>query len=62
MRPEDYYFKLIANLAFGNKPGDEVKDADAEEIETFRMSRSHLEKHVFDEDRWKKAIKPGRVE
>lgn len=58
MRAEDYYFKLIANLAYGNDPGDEVKDADAAEIETFRKSHRHLEKHVFDEERWKKAIKP----
>ncbi|OEH84998.1 hypothetical protein BHU72_07355 [Desulfuribacillus stibiiarsenatis] len=55
-RPEDYYFKLITNIAYGNGPGDEVPDANETEMELFRKTRSFFPKYVFDEDRWKKTI------
>lgn len=58
LRPEDFYFKLIANIAYGNGPGDEVEDADDAELELFRKSHEHLPKHTFDEERWKKALSP----
>ncbi|WP_337845206.1 molybdopterin-dependent oxidoreductase [Thermus sp.] len=55
-RPEDYYLKLVANLAAGDKPGDEAPMASDEELELFRKARRHLPKAVFDEERWKKAV------
>ena len=51
-RPEDFYLKMIANIATDGKA---VPDADEKEIELFLQSRAHLPKTVFDADRWKKA-------
>lgn len=58
-RPEDYYLKLAANIAYGDKPEaeDTVPDAGSEEIDLFMKSRQHLPKSVFDYERWKKAVK-----
>jgi anaerobic selenocysteine-containing dehydrogenase len=53
----DYYLKLAANIAYGNKAGkDKAPLADQEEIELFRKARRHLSKAVFDEEQWKKAV------
>jgi len=53
--PDDLYLKMVANLASGEKEGDEdsVPDADEEELRIFSEARSHLRKNVFDEERWK---------
>ncbi|RMF87014.1 MAG: molybdopterin oxidoreductase, partial [Planctomycetota bacterium] len=59
-RPEDWFLKLIANIAVGDKPGEAVPDADEAEMELFRKARRHLPKSVFDEEKWKKAV-PAEV-
>jgi anaerobic selenocysteine-containing dehydrogenase len=46
----------VANVAFGDRAGDEVPDATAEEEQLFLTARRHLPKTVFDPDRWKAAI------
>jgi anaerobic selenocysteine-containing dehydrogenase len=56
-RPEDWYLKLAANQAYGNNEKDAVPDADDQEMELFRQARRHLPKSVFDETRWKKALR-----
>lgn len=56
-RPEDYYLKRVANLSFGDEPGDAVPEADEEEMKLFRSARRHLSKSVFDEERWRKAVR-----
>jgi anaerobic selenocysteine-containing dehydrogenase len=56
MHPDDLYIAMVANLAAGDKVGDEVPDADDEEVKIFIESRRHLPKHVFDEERWKKIV------
>ncbi len=56
-RPEDYYLKLAANIAFGDKPGETVPDASDEEVDLFIKSRRHLPKAVFDPEKWKKALR-----
>lgn len=56
--PEDWYLKAVANIAFGDDPGETVPDATAGELELFRMSRRHLPGSVFDETRWRKALRP----
>jgi tetrathionate reductase subunit A len=53
--PDDFYLKMVANVAVGDKPGKEVPDATAEEIDLFLKSRRHLPPGVFSEERWKKA-------
>jgi len=57
-RREDFFLKLAANLAFGDKEdgSDAVPEADDEELALFRAARAHLSRAVFDEQRWKKAI------
>jgi len=50
--PEDFYLKMVANLATDGKP---VPDADDKEVELFLKSRIHLPKSVFNPERWVKA-------
>ncbi|RMG58834.1 MAG: molybdopterin oxidoreductase [Deltaproteobacteria bacterium] len=55
-RPEDFFLKLAANLAWGDKEGEELPDADEKEMNLFLTARRHLEKSVFDPKRWEKAV------
>jgi len=55
-RPEDFYLKMVANIAAGDKPGEEVPDATDEEVEIFMKARRHLSKAVFDPEKWEKAV------
>ena len=56
-RPEDYYLKIAANLAFGDKDdgSEAVPDASSEELAIFRAARRHLPPSVFDEAKWRLA-------
>jgi anaerobic selenocysteine-containing dehydrogenase len=58
-RPEDFYLKMVANLAFGDKPGDGAADASDEEVALFLKARRHLPATVFDAARWEAAAGPG---
>ncbi len=55
---EDYYMKMVANIAWGDKEdgSDSVPEADDNELAIFRAARAHFSKAMFDEARWKKAI------
>ena len=55
-RPEDLYLRMVANVAFGDKSGDEVPDASDEEVKLFLNSRRHLPKTVFDAGRWERTV------
>jgi tetrathionate reductase subunit A len=55
--PEDWYLKEAANIAFGDKENEAVPDADDAELEILRKSHRHLPASVFDEARWKKALR-----
>ncbi len=57
-RPEDYYLKIAANLAFGDKEdgSDAVPDAGDDELQLFTQARRHLPPSVFDEAKWKTAV------
>lgn len=57
-REEDLYLRMVANVAFGDKPdgSDRVPPADAEEIRIFEQARRHLPKTVFDAQRWKALV------
>lgn len=55
-RPEDFYLRMVANIAAGDKPGDEVPDADEDELKQFEQARRHLPKSVFDIEKWKKIV------
>jgi tetrathionate reductase subunit A len=56
LRPEDFYLRMVANVAAGEKPGDEVPDADEWEVKQFAEARRHLPKTVFDLEIWKNII------
>lgn len=51
----DYYLKMVANIAAGDKENEEVPDATEEEIKIFRNARKHLPKSIFNEEEWEKA-------
>jgi len=55
-RIEDWFLKEAANIAFGDKKGHMVPDADDAELAIFRKARRHLPSSVFDEARWKKTL------
>ncbi|RME68719.1 MAG: molybdopterin oxidoreductase, partial [Nitrospirae bacterium] len=55
-RPEDWFLKMAANLAWGDKKGEAVPDASRDEMKLFIKARRHLAKTVFDPARWEKAV------
>jgi anaerobic selenocysteine-containing dehydrogenase len=57
-RPEDYFLKMAANLAMGDKEdgSEKLPAASAEEFEVFRAAREHLPPSVYDEAKWKEAV------
>jgi tetrathionate reductase subunit A len=57
-KPEDYYLKQMANLAYGDKHNgtDAVPDASEEEIEIFIKARRHLHPSVFEFEYWKQQM------
>ncbi|NOY82931.1 MAG: molybdopterin-dependent oxidoreductase [Kiritimatiellaeota bacterium] len=57
-RSEDWFLKLVANIAVGDKAGERVPDADDAELALFRQARRHLPPSVFDETKWKRAVLP----
>ena len=56
-RPEDYYVRMVANIAYGDSSDgtDVCPDATDEELQLFRNARRHLPKSLFDEARWAAA-------
>ncbi len=52
--PDDFYLRMMANLAFGEKEdgSDAAPDADEEEMRIFTEARRHLRASVFDAARW----------
>ena len=56
--PDHLYLRMAANLAVGDKPGQALPDAAAEEMRIFLESRRHLPKSVFDLERWKAVVGP----
>lgn len=57
-RDEDLYLRMVANIAFGDKPdgSEKVPAASAEEIKIFEKARRHLPPTIYDLNRWKKAV------
>ncbi|MCU0574613.1 MAG: molybdopterin-dependent oxidoreductase [Syntrophobacteraceae bacterium] len=57
-REEDLYLRMVANVAYGDKPdgSEKVKPASPEEIQIFEKARRHLPPTVFDANRWKAAV------
>lgn len=59
-REEDLYLRMVANIAFGDKPdgSERVPAASPEEIKLFEESRRHLPATVFDVNRWRAVVGP----
>ena len=59
-REEDMYLRMVANIAFGDKPdgSEKAPAASPEEIKIFEESRRHLPPTVFDVNRWKAVVGP----
>ncbi len=57
-RPEDWYLKMVANIAYGDKADEAVPDAGPEELALFEKARRHLPLSVYDVDRWRRAVRP----
>ncbi len=57
-RDEDLYLRMVANIAFGDKPdgSEKVKPASAEEMKIFAEARRHLPPTVFDLKRWQAVV------
>jgi anaerobic selenocysteine-containing dehydrogenase len=57
-REEDMYLRMVANVAFGDKPdgSEKVMAASAEEIKIFEQARRHLPPTIFDAKRWKAVV------
>ncbi|MCL5039765.1 MAG: molybdopterin-dependent oxidoreductase [Firmicutes bacterium] len=55
-RPEDYYLKMVANVAAGYKLEDAVPDASDNESQLFQTARRHLPPTVYDFNKWKVAV------
>ena len=55
---DDFYLRMVANLAFGEKEdgSDAVPDADDEELRLFEAARRHLPPSVFDVQRWRRIV------
>jgi anaerobic selenocysteine-containing dehydrogenase len=57
-RPEDFYLRMVANIAWGEKKdgSDSVPEASDEELEIFERARRHLPCAVFDLEKWRTAV------
>ena len=55
---EDYFLKMAANLAFGDKEdgSDSVPEVSEDDLNVFRRARRHLSSVIFDEQRWKASL------
>ncbi len=59
-RDEDLYLRMVANIAFGDKPdgSEKVPAASAEEIQIFEKARRHLPPTIYDVKRWQAVVGP----
>jgi len=55
-RQEDFYLKMVANVAAGDKPGNVVPDASAKEMKIFLKARRHLSRATFNPARFQKSV------
>jgi len=55
VRPEDFFLKMVSNIAAGDKPGDDVLEATEEEMNIYLKARAHLSPAVFDAAHYEKA-------
>jgi tetrathionate reductase subunit A len=52
----DYYLRMVANIAWGDKDGDKVPEAREADIELYLNSLEHLPGSVFNAERWERTL------
>ena len=59
-REEDLYLRMVANVAFGDKPDGSEKSpaADPKEVEIFKKARLHLPGPTYESKRWESLVGP----
>jgi tetrathionate reductase subunit A len=59
-RDEDMYLRMVANIAFGDKPDgtERVAAPSPEAMKIFEQARRHLPPTVFDLKRWQEVVGP----
>ncbi|NOY14368.1 MAG: molybdopterin oxidoreductase, partial [Deltaproteobacteria bacterium] len=55
-RADDWFIRLTANLAKGDKPGTEVPAADKAEQQIYAEAHKHLSGYAYDPQRWRKIL------
>lgn len=55
-RQEDWYLKLIANIAKGDHEGEELPKVNEQDYATFKAARRNFPKSIFNVNRWKQAV------
>lgn len=53
---EDFYLRMVANIAMGDKANEAVPAASLKEMKLFLEARKHLPKSVFDATRWERIV------
>lgn len=58
LRPEDFYLRMVANVAYGDSStgADTCPDASDEEVAAFLAARKHLPKTMFDAGQWAATV------
>ncbi len=57
-RPEDFYLRMVANVAYGQSSAEICPDASDEEMDIFLNARKHLPKTMFDPEKWQRIVGP----
>jgi len=57
--PDHFYLRMVANVAAGDRAGDEVPEATDAEVRLFLASRRHLPGTVFHASRWEQTVGAG---
>ena len=53
---EDYYLRMVANIAWGDKHDDKVPKAGPADMELLIKTHRHLQEGVFNYERWQKVV------
>ncbi|MFQ5863521.1 MAG: molybdopterin-dependent oxidoreductase [Candidatus Brocadiales bacterium] len=53
---EDYYLRMVANIAWGDKHNDRVRKAGPADMELFEKTLRHLPESVFEAERWEGVV------
>jgi len=60
-RPEHFYLKMVANVAFGEKAdaSENVPDASDQEVDLFVSARRNLTESMYTTSGWRDSVRPG---